>query len=166
MTCPLRVGRNGMSRAQGSRTMRGFTLVELMIVVVIIGVLGAVAVYAYRKQVNRAREAEVSAMMGEFRAKEEAYRTEFGAYKSTGADESAIYPVLGTCISGSVEPCPKVITKPQAWIDLGINPQRTQLYCGYVAVAGAAGTAPSGHGAMILGAAVVPTPWYWLYASC
>jgi prepilin-type N-terminal cleavage/methylation domain-containing protein len=152
--------------------MRGFTLIELMIVVVIVGVLGSVAVYAYRKQVNRAREAEVMAMLGEMRAKEEAYKTEMGAYLSTNAtnDENLVHPVLGACgLAGAVEPCPKAVDpRPAQWTTLGLNPHGRQLYCGYVAVAGAAAAVvPAGtRGAAILGAAAQPTPWFYLRATC
>jgi prepilin-type N-terminal cleavage/methylation domain-containing protein len=152
--------------------MRGFTLIELMIVVVIVGVLGAVAVYAYRKQVNRAREAEVMAMLGEMRAKEEAYKTEMGTYQSTNAtsDENQFHPVLGVCgVAGQVEPCPKAVDpRPAEWTRLGLNPHGRQLYCGYVAVAGIAGaTLPAGsRGAAMLGTAAQPAPWFYMRAMC
>jgi prepilin-type N-terminal cleavage/methylation domain-containing protein len=41
------------------RSKRGFTLIELMIVVAIVGVLAAIAIPAYRDYVNRARMSEV-----------------------------------------------------------------------------------------------------------
>ena len=62
---------------------RGFTLIELMIVVAIIGVLSALAIPAFRSYVQKARMTEGSAFLGEIRQREEAYRAEFGQYATT-----------------------------------------------------------------------------------
>jgi type IV pilus assembly protein PilA len=156
-----------MSRALGSGGMKGFSLIELMIVVVIVGVLAAVAGVSYRKYSNRSRNVEAMAMLGEFRAKEEAYKTEFNVYLSTATAETTLYPQLGTCASGQTEPCPKLLTTPPAeWGQLGINPQRRQLYCGYVAIAGLANAAPTGAGVPLLGSVAPGFPWYYLRAQC
>jgi type IV pilus assembly protein PilE len=152
---------------------RGFTLVELMIVVVIIGVLATVAGTSYKKYTNQGRTAEVMAMIAEFRAKEEAYRAEFnvfcstgGATCATGTTETTYFPALG-----AGEPTPKPVAgAPLAWGQLGITTTRTQLTCGYVAVAGAANVAPTGADGISIFAqfpgSAPPMPWYYIHASC
>ena len=60
------------------RSKRGFTLIELMIVVAIVGVLAAIAIPAYRDYVKRARMSEVLSAISAI---------------STGASE--YYSVLG-----------------------------------------------------------------------
>jgi prepilin-type N-terminal cleavage/methylation domain-containing protein len=158
------------------RRLRGFTLVELMIVVTIIGVLAVIAGTAYRKYTDSGRTAEVMAMFGEFRTKEEAYRAENSVYVSTTTvGETDFYPAL----LASGEPKAKTITPlPTAWQTLGINPARTQLYCGYVAIAGPANAwsfpsqiAAGAYGQNMLsqpGAPGTPpaVPWWYVHATC
>jgi len=123
---------------------KGFTLVELMIVVAIIGVLAVVAGTAYRKYMDSGRTAEAMSMLGEIRAKEEAYRAEFNAYNgwSAGSESnSASLPTVDsqTCFTGGTkEPCAKAVA-PSGWSGtwliwqgLGINAPKSQLYCGYI----------------------------------
>lgn len=61
----------------------GFTLLELMIVVGIVGVLTAVALPAFYGYNMRARAAEAPVFLGEIRQREEAYRAEFYQYCPT-----------------------------------------------------------------------------------
>jgi type IV pilus assembly protein PilE len=159
----------------------GFTLVELMVVVVIIAVLAVVAGTSYKKYTNQGRTAEVMAMMGEIRAKEEAYKAEFNYYCNTSAaacngtttTDTNYFPAL----AAGLEPKAKDITvapygpMPATWTALGIQPQRRQLYCGYVVVAGLANTTPTGtDGINIFSQSFTgstPTvPWYYLHATC
>jgi prepilin-type N-terminal cleavage/methylation domain-containing protein len=58
----------------------GYTLIELMVVVVIVGVLAAVAIPAFGSYVKRAKVTEATTFLGEIRQRQESYRSEFGVY--------------------------------------------------------------------------------------
>jgi prepilin-type N-terminal cleavage/methylation domain-containing protein len=147
---------------------RGFTLIELMIVVTIIAVLTVVAGTAYRKYADAGRTAEVYSLLGDFRAKEEAYRAENSVYLSTTTSgETDYFPVL----QAHGEPVAKDATpgaQPASWVTLGVNPGKGQLYCGYVAIAGdATGWGVAGTDGKALWSNTQPTTvWWYVHASC
>jgi len=157
-----------------------FTLIELMIVVAIIGVLAVVAGTAYRRYMDSGRTAEAMAMLGEIRAKEEAYRAEFSSYTGwSGGGEAAantLPTVDGGCSVGSKEPCAKNIPTTFTgnwayWSALGINPGKSQLYCGYIVNADLANKTVTGTmGKDIItansGTATPATPWWYAIAMC
>ena len=62
------------------QTHRGFTLVEVMIVVVIIAVLGTLAVYGVRKYVASAQTAEATSILSSIRGAQEVYRQDTFVY--------------------------------------------------------------------------------------
>lgn len=68
----------------------GYTLVELMVVVAIIGTLIALALPGFRGYVMRTRVAEAPRFLGEIRLREEAYRAEFYQYCATAFAPGAI----------------------------------------------------------------------------
>ena len=70
----------------------GFTLIEILIAVALVGILAGLAVMKFSKQARKARGAEVQAIFAELRNREEQYHLENGVYFSTGANENAVYP--------------------------------------------------------------------------
>ena len=77
---------------------RGFTLVELMIVVIIVGILAASAVPIYRANIRRAYSAEGFATLGAIRSAQRLYKAEFGTYLEIPAgttDTDGVYAALG-----------------------------------------------------------------------
>lgn len=66
--------------ANRKKRSAGFTLVELMIVIIIVGVLAAAAVPIYRAYVRRARASEAKATIGLIKSAEEVYYAEHDDY--------------------------------------------------------------------------------------
>ncbi|SDR71107.1 type IV pilus assembly protein PilE [Halopseudomonas litoralis] len=66
----------------GSRVQQGFTLIEVMIVMVIIGILAAIALPSYQEHVRQTRRAEVSALLLENAQLLERHYTRNGGYDS------------------------------------------------------------------------------------
>ncbi|KQW51707.1 hypothetical protein ASD88_03550 [Pelomonas sp. Root662] len=67
-----------------SNAARGFTLIELMIAVAIIGILAAVAIPQYRDYVTRSRLADASAGLTTMRAQMERYYQDNRTYADIG----------------------------------------------------------------------------------
>jgi len=61
--------------------IKGFTLVELIIVIIIVGILAAVGMSQYTKVVEKSRAAEARMVLGALRIAEIAEFNEFGSYK-------------------------------------------------------------------------------------
>ncbi len=124
------------------RTEQGFTLIEMMIVVAIVGILAMIAVPSYRSYMQRARTSEAVTFLSEIRQRQEAYRAEFGQYCSASAAPGtaigggAWYPTSlptgGDRISWGPQP---------GWSQLGAAPDGPTLFQ-YRTTAGPPGTNP------------------------
>jgi type IV pilus assembly protein PilA len=74
-----------MASRSTARSARGFTLVELAVVVVIVGVLAVLAVMGYRKMMLSSKLTEATNMVGAYRIAQEDYKSERGVYFSGNA---------------------------------------------------------------------------------
>ena len=136
---------------------RGFTLVEMMVVVVIVGILSVIALFAYRKYEHAARNAEADQMLGAIRAAQEAYFQSFGQY--AGTVNGARWPQsVPTLVKEAWEPINEgtfqalnVSTPGRVWFQ-------------YMIVAGRAGENPPG-GAPFRPGEVQNRAWYFA-AAC
>jgi len=90
----------------GTWNTKGFTLVELMIVVVIVAVLAAVALPSYQQYVRRSERSKAQALMLEISNREQQYLLDARAYTATiGADGLSIgnkdgWTCTATCTNG------------------------------------------------------------------
>lgn len=69
---------------------RGFTLLELIVVIIIIGILATLGLTQYTRLIEKARGAEARAILGSLRQKAAAYRLEYGTLAAAAAMETAL----------------------------------------------------------------------------
>ncbi len=74
------------------KSNKGFTLIELMIVVVIIGILAALAIPRFMRSTTKAKQSEAKQLLKQVYTMQRAYRQEFDSYCLNGATASAAAP--------------------------------------------------------------------------
>ena len=74
------------------RNSKGFTLIELMIVVVIIGILAALAIPRFMRSTTKAKQTEAKQLLKQIYTMQHAYRQEFNAYCLNAVVASAAAP--------------------------------------------------------------------------
>jgi type IV pilus assembly protein PilE len=79
----------------GARASGGFTLIELMVVVLVITILTVIAAPSYTQQVRKSRRTEAKSVLLDLAAREERYMATNGVYASDAS-------VLGMSAWGSV----------------------------------------------------------------
>jgi len=73
---------------------RGFTLLELLIAVVIVGVLASIALPSYQNQIHKTRRSDAKSALVGAAGQMERYFTERGTYATAtlGSGSGAVYP--------------------------------------------------------------------------
>jgi prepilin-type N-terminal cleavage/methylation domain-containing protein len=163
----------------GRHESRGFTLIELMIVVAIIGVLSLLAVVGYRKLIQTSHVTEATGMVQNIRIAQEAYHSETQQYanlstaeNNLGAQASDYYPQQPAYqqLMGWGGPNPNGSGTVQ-WASLPVNVDGPVLF-GYASIANSAGTAVNNGSPLPLdGTSTLtfppanPTDWYVIQAE-
>ena len=71
---------NRRSSASRRSASRGFTLIEITIVLLLIGILAAMAVYTYQMMINKARMTQAKTVLGHLTKTEATYYSEYDRY--------------------------------------------------------------------------------------
>jgi prepilin-type N-terminal cleavage/methylation domain-containing protein len=116
---------------------QGFTITELMIAVVIIGVLAMMAIPTFTSYIYKGRVTEATTFLGEIKQRQESYRSEFGQYCANNITWGSYNP---STLPGSD---PVMWTTTAEWTQLGAAPDGPTRFQ-YGLIAGTPGvSAPS-----------------------
>ena len=93
-----------LNQIKAMKSQKGFTIVELVIVIVIIGILAAIVIVAYNGITNRARASKTQSTVDTIVKKAEAYNAENGTYPTTlatltGAASSSTWYVPSNAVN-------------------------------------------------------------------
>lgn len=77
-------GLPGLNNMAYKNVQKGFTIVELLIVIVVIGVLAAIVIVAYNGITSSAHESAVKSDLANFVKRAEIYKVENGSYPADG----------------------------------------------------------------------------------
>ena len=111
------------------KAQKGFTLIELMIVVAIIGILAAIAIPNFLRFQLKSKSSEGKVNIAAIRTAEESYLAEFGVYVVT-----ALIPSTG--IPGATKAVFDIPTPGVDFDQLGFAPEGNVFFQYAVAVAG------------------------------
>jgi prepilin-type N-terminal cleavage/methylation domain-containing protein len=131
---------------RGAKSLRAFTLVELLMAVAIIGVLSTLALVGYRKAITRARLGEATSMIASISNAQERYRGEFGTYLNVSGVLGHRGAASTLCPTPEANKkklwAPAGCTGGASWAALAVQ-NAGSMYYGYSTTAGTAGVVPT-----------------------
>ena len=108
-----------------NKDQSGFTIVELLIVVVVIGILASIVVVAYTGVVGQANDAKRAAELGSIASALELYHIDNGGYPRCGATGPNLGPSLS---SGTAQSCLADELVPSYMSSIPTDPANTGSY--------------------------------------
>jgi type IV pilus assembly protein PilA len=153
------------------KRQRGFTLIEMMVVVVIVGILATLAVVGYRKLVQSSHLSEATNMVQSIRVAQEAYHSETQQYADISGSLDSSWCPRPTPDGKHVTAWGGSSACGTAWSVLTVHVDGPVLF-GYATKAGPAGSNPAALPSDISGkidlTSVTPSPteWYIVTAMC
>jgi prepilin-type N-terminal cleavage/methylation domain-containing protein len=149
------------NRCQG-KLSRGYTLIELMITIAIVGILSAIAIPVFSSYLNKSRAQEAIQFLGMIKLRQEAYRSEFGQY----CDVSNPHPMDGSNPLSGDNAVRWDSGLSQNWRQLGANPDGPVRFS-FNTIAGPPGQAPPTTGVWIgdYTSWGIPTTDFWYVAE-
>ncbi|MBX3181421.1 MAG: prepilin-type N-terminal cleavage/methylation domain-containing protein [Polyangiaceae bacterium] len=153
----------GRGASWGRASAAGFTLVEMMIVVIIVGILATLATIGVRKYLLSSKTNEAIYMIGSIKAAQEAYKDETFRYLDVSSSlTSGFYPGdPGLTKYAWNNPAHSDYAR---WNELGVETS-SPVQFGYATKAGTGGTVPQVGTAENLPYPTTSGPWYVVRAS-
>jgi prepilin-type N-terminal cleavage/methylation domain-containing protein len=156
--------------AQQRRSQSGFTLVELMVIVIIVSILALLGTYSVRKYVTASKTSEATEMIATIKAAQESYKDETFAYLDVTTSLDIYYPANPSPGRTKFQWGGGDATIAGKWQALGVSAAAPVLFQ-YSCQAGASGAAVPAPGGAASDITVgnwpttVNSPWYVVKAE-